>query len=250
MLSREPTPRSPPSSATTAGDSVISNPAARTLPYAPTVLAPMPKQSIAAPIQPAPGVEISNQCSTAPSPPPLVAPTAPKTTRQATGIARHALYLTPVLPLTPQKRKLPHLSPPAAHLNQPPARFLRLTRMPWTLSRTKQVSPHPLPHPPPPALSPPWSSLPQGPILAPRLWVSRDPPPGPVAPNPMGSPAPPLPPEISRPHAGKCLTIHLLHLGAGPPRATYPLFSTTASGAGMCFFPCFIPLLQLSAPLM
>ena len=228
----------------------MSNLAARTLPYAPSVLAPMPKQSIAAPIQPAPGVEISNQSSTAASPSPLVAPTALKTRRQVTGIARPALYLLPVLPLTPQKRKMPPLAPPAAYLNQPPAHFRRLTWMPWTFSRTIQVSPLPLPHPPTQALSPPWSLLPEGPLFAPRSWFPRDPPSGPVAPNLIRSPAPPLPPQISRPRAGKCLTIHPLHLEAGPPHVTYPSFSTTASGAGMCFFPCLILLLPLSAPLM
>ena len=185
----------------------MSNPAARTPPYAPSVLAPMPKQSIAAPIQPAQGVEISNQSSTAASPPRLVAPTAPKTTQQATGTARPALYLPPVLPLTPQRRKTPHLLSSVARPNQPPTRFLRLTRMPWTFSRTKQVSPLPLPHPPSQVLSPRRSLLPQGPLFILRSWVPRDPPPGLVAPNPMGSPAPPLPPEISRPRAGKCLTI-------------------------------------------
>ena len=156
----------------------------------------------------------------------------------------------PVLPLTPQRRKTPHLPPSIAHLNQPPAHFLQLTRMLWTFSRTKQGSPLPVSHPPPQALSPRWSLLPQEPLFVLRSWVPRDPPPGLVTPNPMGSPAPPLPPEISRPRAGKCLAAHPLHLGAGPPHATCPLFSTTASGAGMCFSPCLILLLQLSAPLM
>ena len=171
MLSKEPTPPPPPSSAITAGDSVMSNPAARTLPYAPSGLAPMLKQSIAAPIQPAPAVEILNQSSTAESPPLLVAPTAPKTTRQVTGIARPALYLPLVLPSTPQKRNMPHLPPPAAHLNQPPAHFLLLTRMPWTFSRTKQVSPPPLPHPPPRPWVPPGIWYPEGPS-APRAHGS------------------------------------------------------------------------------
>ena len=58
--------------------------------------------------------------------------------------------------------------------------------------------------------------------LCPALWVPRDPPPGPVAPNPMGSPAPPLPLEISRPRAGIGLTIHLPHLGAAPPTLLVP----------------------------
>ena len=228
----------------------MSNPAARTLAYAPSVRAPMPRQSIAAPSQPARGVVISNQSSTAASPPPLVAPTAPKTTQQVTGTARPALYLLPVLPLTPQRRKMTHLPPSVAHPNQPPTCFLPLTRMPWRFSRTKQVSPLPLPHPPPQALCPHWTLLPQEPLFGLRSWVPRDPPPGLVAPNPMGSPAPPLPLEISWPRGGKCLTIHLLHLGAGPPLASCPSFSTTASGAGMCFFPCLILLLQLIAPLM
>ena len=228
----------------------MSNPAARTLLFAPSVLAPMPKQSIAALIQPARGVEISNQSSTAVSPPPLVAPTAPKTTQQVTGTARPALYLSLVPPLTAQRRETPLPPPSVAHPNQPPAHSLRLTRTPWTFSRTKQVSPLPLPHLPPQASSPPWSLLPQGPLFALHSWVPRDPPPGLVAPNPMGSPAPPLPPEISRPRAGKCLAVYLLHLGAGPPHVTCPSFSTTASGAGMCFSPCLILLLELSAPLM
>ena len=168
----------------------MSNPAARTLPYALSVLAPMPKQSIAAPIQPVPGVEISNQFSTAVSPPPLVAPSAPKTTQQVRGIARPALYLPPVLPLTPQKRKMPHLPPPAAHLNQPPARSLRLTRMPWTFSRTKQVSPLPLPHPPPPGLKSPLEfATPRAPLrpalMGPSGSTSRT-----GRPQPDGEPSP------------------------------------------------------------
>ena len=100
------------------------------------------------------------------------------------------------------------------------------------------------------ALSPLWSLLRQGPHCALHSWAPRDPPPGPVVPNPMGSPASPPPPETSRPRAGKCLTTQLLHLGAGPPHTTCPSFSTTASGAGMCFFPCLTLLLQLSAPLI
>ena len=211
----------------------MSNPAARTLPYTSSVLAPMPKRGIAAPIQPAPGAEISNHSLTAASPPPHTAPTAPKTTRQVTGIARPAPYRPPVLPLTPQKRKMPPLLSPVAYLNQPAARFLRLTQMPLTSSRTKQVPLLPFPHPPSQALCPPWSLLPQEPLFALHSWVPRDPPPGPVAPNPTGSPAPPPPPETSRPRAGKCLTTHPLHLGAGPPHVTCPSFSTTASGAGM-----------------
>ena len=228
----------------------MSNLAARTPLSAPSALAPMQKQSTAAPTQLAPKVETSSQSSTAGSPPPLVAPTAPKTTRQVTGIARPALYLPPVLLPMSQKRKMPPPPPPVAHLNQPLASSLRLTRMPWTFSQTKPAPPLPPPHPPPQAMGPLWSLLPQGPLFALHSWVSRDPPPGPVVPNPMGNPAPPQPSEISRPRAGKCLTTHLLHLGAGPPHATCPSFSTTASGAGMCFSPCLILLLQLSALLI
>ena len=227
----------------------MSNLAARTPLSAPSAPAPTQKQSTAAPTQPAPKVETSSQSLTAASPPPHVAPTAPKTTRQVIGIARSALYLLPVLLPTPQKRKVSTQPPPVVLLNQPPASSLRPTRMLWTFSQTKPAPPLPPPHPPPQALSPLWSLPPQGPLFALRSWVPRDPPPGPVAPNPMGSPAPPPPPENSRPRAGKCLTIHLLHLGAGPPHPTCPLFSTTASGAGMCFFPCLILLLQLSPPL-
>ena len=142
------------------------------------------------------------------------------------------------------------MPPPVAHLNQPLARPLQLTRMPWTFSQMKPTPPLPPLRPPPQVLSPPWSLLPQGPLSALRSWVPRDPPPGLVAPYPIGSPAPPLPPENSRLRAGKCLTTHLLHLGAGPPRGIFPLFSTTASGAGMCFFPCLILLRQLSTPLI
>ena len=59
--------------------------------------------------------------------------------------------------------------------------------------------------------------LPQGPPSALRTWVPRGPPPGLVPPNPTGSPAPHPPQVISLPRAGKCLTTHPLHLGAGPP---------------------------------
>ena len=156
----------------------------------------------------------------------------------------------PVWPLTPQRRKKPHLPAPAAHLNQPPACYIRLTRMPWTFSRTKPVTRLPLPHPPPQVLCPRWSLLPQGPFFALRSLIPGGPPPGLVPPNPMGSPAPPLPPEITWPRTGKCLTSHPLHLGAGPPHPTCPSFSNPALGAGMCFSPCLILLLQLSAPLM
>ena len=238
MLSREPTLRPPPSSAITARDLATSNLAARTPRCAPSAPAPMPKQCTAAPIQPAPKGKISKQSLTAALPLPHVAPTAPKTIRQATGIAQSVLYLPPVLPLTPQKQKLPLQPPPVAHHNQPPASFLPLTRMPWIFSWMKLFPPLPLPHPPPQALSPPWSLLSQGPIFALRSWVPRDPPPGPVAPNPMGSPAPPPPLVTSQPRAGKCLTTHPLHLGAGPPHVPCPSFNTTALGAGMCFFPC------------
>ena len=57
----------------------------------------------------------------------------------------------------------------------------------------------------------------EGLLFALRSWVPRGPPPEPVAPTPMGSPAPPPPPEISPPRAGECLTTHPLHLGVGPP---------------------------------
>ena len=151
---------------------------------------------------------------------PRAAPTTLRTTRQATGTAWPALYLPPTPPPMPQKRKLPPLSPPVAHPTQPPTSFPRPTRMPWTFRRMKQVPPRPLPHPPSQALSPPWSLLLQGPLFALPSWVPRDPPPGPVAPSPMGSPATPPPPENSWPRAGKCLTTHPLHLGAGPPHVT------------------------------
>ena len=226
----------------------MSNLAARTPLSAPSVLAPMQKQSTAALTQPASKVETSSQSLTAASLPPHAAPTALKITRQATGIARPALYLPPVPLPTSQKRKKPPQPPPVAHLNQPLTSSIRLTRMPWTFSQTEPAPPLPPPQPPPQALSPLWSLLPQGPLYALHSWAPRDPPPGPVVPNPMGNPAPPPPPEISRPRTSKCLTTHLLRLGAGPPRATCPSFSTTASGAGMCFFPCLILLLQLSAP--
>ena len=225
------------------------NLAARTPLSAPSAPAPTQKQSSAAPTQPAPKEETSSQSLTAASPPPHVAPTAPKTTQQAIGIARPVLCLPPRPLPTSQERKIPTPPPPAALPIQLLANSLRLTRMPWTFSQTMPAPPLPPPHPSPQALSPLWSLLPQGPFAL-RSWVPRDPPPGPVAPNPMGSLAPPLPPEISRPHAGKCLTIHPFHLGAGPPRVTCPSFSTTASGAGMCFSPCLSLLLQLSAPLI
>ena len=250
MLSREPTLRPPPSNAINAGDSAMSNLAARTPLSAPSAPAPMQKQSTGAPTQPALKVVTLIHFLTAASPPPHLAPTAPRTTRQVTGIARPALYLPPVPLPTSQKRMRPSPLPPVAHIIQPPASSLRPTRMPWTFSQTEPAPPLHLSHPLPLALSPPWSLLPQGPLFALRSLVPRYPSPGLVAPNPMGSPAPSLPPENSRPRAGKCPTTHLLHLGAGPPHVTCPLFSTTASGAGMCFSPCLILLLQLSALLI
>ena len=166
------------------------NPAARIPPYAPSVLAPMPTQRTAAPIQPARGVEISNQSSTAASPPPLVAQTAPKTTQQVTGIARPTLYLPALVPLTPQRRKTPHLPPSATHLNQPPAHFIRLTQMPWTFSRTEQGSPLPLPPPPPPGLECPLEfTTPRAPLrpalMGPSGSTSRT-----CRPQPDGEPSP------------------------------------------------------------
>ena len=122
--------------------------------------------------------------------------------------------------------------------------------MPWKPNRTKQDPLLPPPHPPPQALIPPLSSPPQGPLSAPRSQAPRNPPPRLVAPNPLGSPAPPPPLETCRPRAGKCLPTYPLQLGAGPPRATYPLPNTTASGAGTCFCPFLILLPLLSVPLI
>ena len=226
----------------------MSNLAARTLLYAPSALAPTLKQSTAAPTQPALNEEISNKSSTAAWSPPHDAPTVSKTTRQTIGTARPALYLLPVMAPGPRKLRQPPLPPPAAHLIPPSPSSLRPIRTPWTPSQTKQDLLLPLPHPPQ-VLSPSWSLLPQGPVSALLLWVPRGPLPGLVAPNPMGSPVPPPLLEISQPRAGKCLTTHLLHLGAGPPHVICPSFNTTASGAGMCFFPCLILLLLLSVPL-
>ena len=111
---------------------------------------------------------------------------------------------------------------------------------------------HPVPSSTPPlqALCPTWSSTPQGHLPARHSWASRGPPPGPVTPNLIGSPAPPLPLEIRRPHAGKCLTTYPLQLGAGPPRAVGLLPNTTASGAGIRYCPALNPLLRLSVRLI
>ena len=162
-------------------------------------------------------------CTARPIPPPCTAPDVPEVENTATAAAGR--------PPQPAARLLPSTDPDAMDLQPDEA-----------------GPPAPSSTPPPQVLSPPWSLLPQGPLFALHSWVPRDPPPGLVAPNPMGIPAPPLPPENSRPRAGKCLTTHLLHLGAGPHHVTCPSFSTTASGAGMCFFPCLILLRQLSTP--
>ena len=102
---------------------------------------------------------------------------------------------------------------------------------------------------PPQALSPPRGLLPLGLLSALRSWVPRGPPPGPVASNPMGSPASPPYSVISWPHAGKFLTTYHLHLWAGPPQAICPSFNTTAAVVGMCYFPFLILLLLLSISL-
>ena len=227
----------------------MSNPAARTLPYAPSVLAPMPKPEHRCPYPTCPRggnlKPVLNCCIASPARCPNCsedhaasykdctarAIPPPRTAHDATE-AEEAAAPAPHRPPQPAPCPLTSTDPDAIDLQQdetgPPA-----------LSST----------PPPQALCPPWSLLPQGPLFALHSWVPRHPPPGPVATNPMGSPAPLPPPETSQPRAGKCLTIHPLHLGAGPPHATCPSFSTTASGAGMCFFTCLILLLQLSAPL-
>ena len=171
MLSRGPTLPPPPSSAITAGYSAMSNPAARTPPYAPSVLAPMPKQSIAAPIQPARGVKISNQSSTAASPPPLAAPTAPKTTRQVTGIARPARYPSRTAPDAPEADEA----------------------APSALSRPPQPASLPLPSTDPDAMDiqPDEAGLP-----APS---STPPPPGLESPLEFATPSAPLRPALMGP---------------------------------------------------
>ena len=109
---------------------------------------------------------------------------------------------------------------------------------------------HAPPHLPPQASSPLWGLPPQEPLFASHSCVSRDPPTGLVAPNPMENPALPLLIETHQPRTRKCLTIHPLHLGMGPPHTIGPLFNTTASGAGLCFSPFLILLLPLSVPLI
>ena len=245
-LSREPTLRPPPNSVITAGDLAMSNLAARTLLYAPSAPALTLKQSTAAPTQPAPKEEISTQSSTAALPLPHAAPTVPKTTRQATGTAWPALNILHVVPPTPRRQRQPPLLPPASHPNPQTASCLHPIQTLWTPSQTNQDPPLPLLHPPSQVLSPPLSLLPQRPLFALRSWVPWGPPLGPVAPNPMGSQAPSPLPETSRPCTGICLTTHLLYLGAGPPHAICQSFNTTASGAGMCFFPFLILLLLLT----
>ena len=90
---------------------------------------------------------------------------------------------------------------------------------------------------------------PQGPLFALPSWVSRGLPPAQVASDPMGSLAPPPPVETSSSCTGKYLTTNVLHLGACPPHATCPSFNTTASVAGMCFFP-LLSLLRLLSVLL
>ena len=198
MLSIERTLRPPPSNAITAGDLTMSNLAARTPQSTPSAPAPMQKQCTAAPTQPAPKVETSSQSLTAASSPPHVAPTASKTTRQVTGIAQPTLYPPPVLLPTSQKRKILSPRPPEAHLNQPLASSLRLTRMPWIFSQTKPAPPLPLPPPPPPGLESPLEfGTPRAPLrpalIGPSGSTTRT-----GCPQPNGEPSPsPAPREQS-----------------------------------------------------
>ena len=134
-------PSSPPNSLLTAGDLAMSNLAARTLLYASSAPALKLKQNTAAPTQPSPKEEISNQSLTAALHLVQAARTVPKPTRQATGTARPALYLPSLVPPTPQRQRQPPLLSPAVHLNLPSASCLRLMRMPWTPSQTKQNLP-------------------------------------------------------------------------------------------------------------
>ena len=185
-------------------------------------------------------METSNQFSIATLPSLPVAPTALRITQQGTGTARLVLYPPPAMaPASRKRRQTPRTPSPSpdVYLNSPLDSCLPLIRTPWTLNRMNQDSTFSPPHPPPQALSPPWSSPPQGPHSAPPLWAPRGLPPGPVAPNPMGSQAPPPPLETLRPRAGKCLTTYPLQLGACPPPATCPLPNPTVSGPGMCFCP-------------
>ena len=225
------------------------NPVARTPLSVPLVPAPIPKQITVAPTGPVPKAEISNQFSTAVLPPLPDAPTAPRITQQVTRTVRHVLYPTLVMPPAPQRHgQPPQPSPPDGHLNPPLDSCLPLIQTPWKPNRTKQYLQLPPLHPPPQALSPPWSSPPQGPLSAPDSWALRGPQPGLVAPNVIRCPAPLPPLDTRRPRPGKCLTTYLLQLEAGHPRATCPLPNATASGAGMCFFPFLIRLLLLSVP--
>ena len=215
----------------------MSNPAPRTPLYSPSALALLPKLSTAASTQPAPKWEIS----TSPQLLYCLSRTMPQLFRRPLGRLQR-LHSPPYTssPYRPQRPgsggSCPCCPLPPSLTCRSPAAVCRpgCHGHPVRQTRTTRTS---CTRPPPGLQSPLEFATPRAP-LRPALIGPSGPPSGPVAPNPMGSPAPPWPPEISCPRSGKCLTTPPLYLGAGPPRVICPSFNTTASGAGMCFFPC------------
>ena len=131
-------------------------------------------------------------CTARPIPPPGTAPDVPEVENTTTAAAHR--------PPQPAARLRPSTDPDAMDLQPDEAG-------PTAPSST----------PPPPGLGSPLEfATPRAPLrpalMGPSGSTSRT-----GRPHPMGSPAPPLPPENSRPRAGKCLTTHFLHSGAGPP---------------------------------